>query len=236
LAEGGRWAPEYWRLIARIADYTAKSWRKPSNGIWERDEQRHYVSSKVMSWATLKRALDFADLSGGEGKLRQWRAAMTEIHADVMQHGWSEKLQSFRQHYGEDTLDASTLLVPLIGFLPPDHPRVVATVRRIEQDLTIEGLVHRFRPEKSDLSMVEFEGAFLPCCFWLAAVYALMKRDKDAEAMLARVERLTGGAELFSEEADSRSGELLGNIPMIFSHAEYARAILQLAHRWPTNT
>ena len=90
-------------------------------------------------------------------------------------------------------------------------------------------------PRTSNLSMVEFEGAFLPCCFWLAAVYALMDRDKDADAMLQRVERLTGGSGLFSEEVDSRSGELLGNIPMIFSHAEYARAILQLDKHWPTN-
>ena len=235
LIKGGRWAPEYWRLISRIADYTAKNWRKPSSGIWERDEQRHYVSSKVMSWTTLKRALDFADRSGDNGNLRQWRAAMAEIHDDIMERGWSEELQSFRQHYGADTLDASTLLVPLMGFLEPDHPRVIATVRRIEQDLMVDGLVHRFRPERSDLSMVEFEGAFLPCCFWLAAVYALMNRDRDADAMLRRVEGLTGGSGLFSEEVDSRSGELLGNIPMIFSHAEYARAILQLDRHWPTN-
>jgi GH15 family glucan-1,4-alpha-glucosidase len=235
LIEGGRWAPEYWQLIRRIADYTAKNWRKPSNGIWEGDERRHYVSSKVMSWVTLKRTLDFADRTGDEGDLRRWRAAMTEIHADVMKCGWSEELQAFRRHYDADTLDASTLLVPLMGFLKPDHPRVVATVRRIEQDLMADGLVHRFRPENSDLSIVEFEGAFLPCCFWLAAVYALMKRDQDAEAVLRRVEQLIGDSGLFSEEADSRSGELLGNIPMIFSHAEYARAILQLEQRWPTN-
>ena len=160
---------------------------------------------------------------------------MVDIHDDVMRRGWSHQLQSFRQHYGADTLDASTLLVPLMGFLEPDHPRVVATVQRIERDLMVDGLLHRFRPEKSDLSMVEFEGAFLPCCFWLAAVYALMKRDDDAEAILRRVERLTGGGGLFSEEVDSRSGELLGNLPMIFSHAEYGRAVLQLAHCWPTN-
>jgi GH15 family glucan-1,4-alpha-glucosidase len=235
LIKGGRWAPEYWRLISRIADYTAKNWHKPSSGIWERDKQRHYVSSKVMSWTTLKRALDFADRSGDNGNLRQWRAAMAEIHDDVMERGWSDELQAFRQHYDADTLDASTLLIPLMGFLEPNHPKVVATVQRIEQDLTVDGLVYRFRPENNDLSMVEFEGAFLPCCFWLAAVYALMNRDRDADAMLRRIEGLTGGSGLFSEEVDSRSGELLGNIPMIFSHAEYVRAILQLDKHWPTD-
>ena len=98
----------------------------------------------------------------------------------------------------------------------------------------IDGLVHRFRPENSDLPMGQFEGAFLPCCFWLAAVYALMGRNEDyCEAMLQRTEKLTGNSGLFAEEADSRSGLLLGNIPMIFSHAEYARAVLQLADTWP---
>ncbi|MGA7260205.1 MAG: glycoside hydrolase family 15 protein, partial [Stellaceae bacterium] len=233
LDQGGRWAPEYWRLIRKIAEYTVKNWRKPSNGIWERDRRRHFVSSKVMSWTTLRRALEFADRIGENGKFRQWRAAMTEIHAEVMARGWSDELQSFRQHYDADTLDASALLIPLMGFLPPTHRRVVATVQRIEAELMIDGLVHRFRPENSDLPMGRFEGAFLPCCFWLAAVYALMGRRDDGKAMLQRVEQLTGDAGLFSEEADSYSRLLLGNIPMIFSHAEYARAVLQLANVWP---
>jgi GH15 family glucan-1,4-alpha-glucosidase len=181
----------------------------------------------------LKRALAFADRTGDDGNLRRWRAAMTEIHADVMERGWSDKLQSFRQHYDADTLDASALLIPLMGFLEPNHPRVVATVRAIEEKLMIDGLVHRFRPDNSDLTMGRFEGAFLPCCFWLAAVYALIERRADAEAMLRRVERLSGGTGLFSEEADSGSGEMLGNVPMIFSHAEYIRAALQLAGLWP---
>ena len=233
LLQGGRWAPEYWRLIRRIADYTVKNWRKPSNGIWERNERRHFVSSKVMSWTTLKRALEFADRTGADGSLREWRATMIEIHADVMEHGWSDRLQAFRQHYQEDTLDASTLLIPLMGFLKPTHPRVVATVQRIEQDLMIDGLVYRFHPEKTELPIGKFEGAFLPCCFWLAAVYALLGRCDDTEAMLSRVENLTGETQLLSEEADSASGVLLGNVPMIFSHAEYARAVLQLANLWP---
>ncbi len=233
LERGGRWAPEYWRLIREIVGYTVQNWRKPSNGIWERDRRQQFVSSKVMSWTTLKRALEFADRTGESGKFRQWRAAMTEIHAEVMERGWSGELQSFRQHYDADTLDASTLLIPLMGFLPANHPRVAATVQRIETELMIDGLVHRFRPENSDLPMGRFEGAFLPCCFWLAAVYALMGRREDGEAMLQRIEQLTGPPGLFSEEADVASRLLLGNMPMIFSHAEYARAVLQLADVWP---
>jgi GH15 family glucan-1,4-alpha-glucosidase len=124
-----------------------------------------------MSWTTLKRALEFADRTGDSGNFRQWRAAMTEIHADVMERGWSDELQSFRQHYDADSLDASALLVPLMGFLPPTHQRVAATIERIEAELMMGGLVHRFRPENSELPMGQFEGAFLPCCCWLAAVY-----------------------------------------------------------------
>jgi alpha,alpha-trehalase len=237
LDRGGRWQPEYWSVISRIADYTARNWRKRSNGIWERQDRRHFVSSKVMSWTTLKRALEFADRTGADGNLRQWRRILVKIHDEVMERGWSEKLQAFRQHYDADALDASTLLIPLMGFLPPDHPRVVATVERIEQNLMLDGLIYRFRPQESgnDLPMGRFEGAFLPCCFWLAAVYALMGRRGDAEAMLKRVEALAGGSGLFSEEADGGSGMLLGNIPMIFSHAEYARAWLHLAGAWPVN-
>ena len=122
LDQGGRWAPEYWRLIREIADYTARNWRKPSNGIWERDRRRHYVSSKVMSWTTLKRALEFADRTGENGKFRQWRAVMTEIHADVMERGWSDELQSFRQHYDADTLDASDIADPAYGISAADPP------------------------------------------------------------------------------------------------------------------
>jgi GH15 family glucan-1,4-alpha-glucosidase len=233
LDKGGRWAPEYWRLISRVADFTARNWHKPSDGLWERNQRRHFVSSKVMSWTTLKRALEFAERTGDDGNLRRWRAAMIAIHADVMERGWSSRLQSFRQHYDADSLDASTLLIPLMGFLEPSHPRVVATVRRIEENLMVDGLVYRFRPETKDLPMGRFEGAFLPCCFWLAAVYALMGRRAEGAAMLRRVEAFTGGSGLFSEEVDGGSSEMLGNVPMIFSHAEYVRAALQLADLWP---
>lgn len=235
LLQGGRWRPEYGWVIRRIADYTVRNWRKPSNGIWERERRRHFVSSKVMSWTTLARALAFADMTGEDANLRLWRKTMTEIHAEVMERGWSDELQCFRQRYDADALDASSLLIPLMGFLSPDHPRVTATVQRIEQQLMMDGLVYRFRPEElgEALPMGRFEGAFLPCCFWLAAVYAMIGRRSDAEAMLGRVENLAGELGLFSEEADVGSGLLLGNIPMIFSHAEYARAVLQLAEIWP---
>jgi len=168
LQQGGAWKPEYWTLVRRIADYTAENWRQPDNGIWELGEQRHYVSSKVMSWVTLERATRIADELASDAAAAHWRSAMDEIHADVMTRGWSERRQSFRQHYDGDALDASALLIPLMKFLPAEHPRVVATINRIASDLTIDGLVYRFDPrDQPDAikTLGELEGAFLPCTF-----------------------------------------------------------------------
>ena len=190
-----------------------------------------------MSWTTRARALALADRLGENGNIRQWQRALAEIRAEIMERGWSRSLQSFRQHYDADTIDDSTLLIPLMGFLGPEDPHVVATVQRIEQDLTIDGMVYRFQPDglsgADDLPMGQFEDAFLPCCFWLAAVYAMMGRRNGAEAMLRRIDALGSGLGLFSEQADGSSRLLIGNFPMVFSHAEYVRAVLQLDDLWP---
>ena len=142
-----------------------------------------------MSWTTLKRALEFADRTGDNGNLRQWRPAMTEIHAEVMERGWSGELQSFRQHYDADTLDASTLLIPLMGFLEPSHPRVAATVRRIEQDLTIDGLVYRFRPGKK-----RFADGPVRRCFSAVLLLAGCGLRADGAARRCRCDAAAGRA------------------------------------------
>jgi GH15 family glucan-1,4-alpha-glucosidase len=229
LDHGGEWTAEHWEMTRRAADYTAANWRQPDSGIWEQVEERHFVSSKVMSWVALDRAVRIAARTGHGAETDGWREAMETIHAEVLTRGWSEARQSFRQSYETDDPDASALLIPLVGFLPIDHPYVTATVERIRAELTIDGLVHRYIPPPGCPPLSQYEGAFLPCTFWLATVLAMMGREEEARAILEQVEAIAGETCLFAEEIDAGSRALLGNMPLLFSHAEYVRAALQLA-------
>lgn len=233
LQQGGAWKPQYWSMIRRIADYTTGAWHEPGAGIWELGQPRHYVSSKVMAWVTLERSIRIAEKTGAKADLDHWRQVMEQIRAEVLDKGWSEKLQAFRQRYDADALDASALLIPVMGFLPADDARVCATVERIEQQLTVDGLVYRFDPqelpEPSGEPLGEAEGAFLPCTFWMATVLAMLGEDDRAEATIERVETTAGDLGLFAEEMDPRDGSFLGNTPLLFSHAEYLKAVLALA-------
>ena len=238
LEEGGEWHPEHWELIRRAADYTAANWARPDSGIWELPgEQQHYVSSKVMSWVALERAVKIAEKTRHPHATAPWRAAMAAIHAEVLARGWSERLGAFRQRYDADTLDAAALLIPVMDFLPADDPRVLGTVERIEATLAIDGFVHRFvageTPGHEDLPVGAFEGAFLPCTFWLATAYAKAGQPDRAEALLARAEATAGALGLFAEEVDARSGAFRGNYPLLFAQVEYVRTILELAKARP---
>ncbi|HJU04119.1 MAG TPA: glycoside hydrolase family 15 protein, partial [Nitrospiraceae bacterium] len=233
LVHGGEWYEECWQTVRRAAEYTAANWQKPDSGIWELSQLKHYVSSKVMSWVALDRALKIAERIGRLEGTDHWAAARDAIHTEVMERGWSDALRSFRQRYDDDTLDASALLIPVMDFLPATHPRVQATLDAIEEHLTINGLVYRFHPshtlEQDDLLLGEFEGAFLPCTFWLATSFAKAGRLDKAEAIVKRAEQTAGEVGLFAEEVDARSGGFLGNYPLVFSQAEYLRTLLALA-------
>ena len=237
LQVGGTWKPEYWSMIRRLADYTAEAWRVPGHGIWELDEPQHYVSGKVMAWVTLERAVRICEKTGETADLDRWRRAMEEIRAEVLEKGWSEELQAFRQRYGSDALDASVLLMPMMGFLPADDPRMRSTIERIEERLTVDGLVYRFDPQELTEPAIqplgEAEGAFLPCTFWLAGALAILGEDDRAEAILQRVEATSGELGLFAEEMDPKTGAFLGNTPLLFSHAEYLKAVLAIAKSRP---
>jgi GH15 family glucan-1,4-alpha-glucosidase len=149
-----------------------------------------------------------------------------------MEKGWCGEKNAFRQRYGSDALDAASLLIPLMNFLPPDHPRVTGTLAAIERELVVGGLLHRFDPTEtlggSQLPIGEFEGAFLPCVFWHAHALAKAGRCGEAEAILEKCEAIAGQIGLFAEEADARRGIFLGNTPLLFSHVEYARAVMEL--------
>lgn len=237
LQQGGDWRDEYWDLVRDAAEFTAASWQEPESGIWELPEVQHFVSGKVMAWVALDRAVTIAEQVGQTAAVERWRATMDAIHADVMERGWSDRLGAFRQSYDLDTLDASTLLISVFDFLPADHPRVVATIERIEEQLTIDGFVHRFvageTPGHEDLPVGEFEGAFLPCTFWLAVAYVKAGRLEEAEAILDRAEAIAGPLGLFAEEVDVRTGTFLGNTPLVFSQVTYAKAVLEVAKARP---
>ncbi len=234
-ASGGSWHERYWeKLIKPIANYTVRAWREPDSGIWELPVQAHYVSSKVMGWVTLDRAVKIARRTGHASETAQWEHTLRQIHAEVMERGWCEQLGSFIQHYDGRGLDASTLLIPVTGFLPADHPRVLAMVKRIEEALAVGHFVYRFQPDKTPgyqgaPPLGEFEGAFLPCTFWLATTYALQGRAADADDVLSQAERAAGDLLLFAEEIDPRTGSFLGNTPLLFSQMEYVRAIVALS-------
>ncbi|RUL87947.1 glycoside hydrolase family 15 protein [Tautonia sociabilis] len=237
LEQGGRWREEYWRLASRVAQHVARTWTRPDHGIWELDRQRHYVSSKVMAWVALERASRIAERIGREDEAAAWRPVMEAIHAEVMDRGWSEPLGAFRQHYDGEGLDASALLIPVMGFLPADHPRVLATTERIVERLVIDGFVYRFEPRETlgpaAQPLGDHEGSFLPCTFWLATAYAKAGRANDADAVLDRAEGVTGQHGLLAEGFDPLSGAVRGNSPLLFSHVEYVRAVVETAKARP---
>jgi len=231
LDNDGDWTDEHWEMVKRAADYTVANWQKTESGIWESLDAHHYVSGKVMAWVALDRAVTIAERTGRRKETDGWRATMPLIHAEVMERGWRDDRGAFCQHYDTDNLDASALLIPIMGFLPIDHPRVTATIERIVAELTIDGFVHRYHPprDEHDWAVGEYEGAFVPCTFWLATVHALAGRIAEAEGILAAVEAIAGNLRLFAEEVDTRDLSFLGNLPLVFSHAEYIRALLSIA-------
>ena len=232
LDHGGEWEQEFWSLLRRAADFTCAHWQEEDCGVWELTQKAHYVASRVMSWVVLERAVYIAGRTGHAGETDHWREAAAAIHAEVMEKGWCSLKNSFRQRYGSDALDAAGLLIPLMEFLPVDHPRVVGTLAAIERELVVDGLVHRFDPTDTmggkQLPIGEFEGAFLPCVFWHAHALAKAGRCDEAEAILRRCEAVSGETGLFAEEIDAKEETFLGNTPLLFSHVEYVRAVMQL--------
>ena len=229
---GGEWREEFWRLLKRAADFTCAHWQEQDCGVWELPQQADYVASRVMSWVVLERAAHIANETGHAAETDHWRETAAVIHAEVMEKGWCSLKNSFRQRYGSDALDAAALLIPLMEFLPVDHPRVVGTLAAIERELVVDGLVHRFDPTDTmggrQLPIGEFEGAFLPCVFWHAHALAKAGRCEQAEAILAKCEAVAGELGLFAEEIDARKNSFLGNTPLLFSHVEYTRAVVAL--------
>ncbi len=209
------------RFLAGCADAAAVQWRERDQGIWEvRGEPRHFLYSKVMCWVALDRAIRMADFLRVDGpRVAGWAAPRDEIHRTVLSQGWSEQAQAFTQYFGGTDLDASNLMLAIVGFLPADHPRILATIDAIDQHLTDEhGLVYRYRTAGGVDGLAGDEGTFLLCTFWLAQALAMSGQTQRATAVFERAVRFVNDVGLLSEEVDAASGQLLGNFPQAFSH------------------
>ena len=209
-----------WHLQRHIVTFVIDHWRDPDEGIWEiRGPRRHFTHSKVMAWVALDRAVKAVQQFGLKGEEAQWTAVRAEIHEDICRQGFSKTAGTFTQYYGSDDLDASLLMLPLVGFLPATDPRIVATVEKIERELTDEGLVLRYRTKASGHvdGLPPGEGTFLPCSFWLADCLYLMGRTTDAKAYFERLLTLRNDLGLLAEEYDPIAKRQLGNVPQAFS-------------------
>jgi GH15 family glucan-1,4-alpha-glucosidase len=212
-----------------ILSHLEKIWRHPDHGIWEvRAKKQQFTHSKVMAWVAFDRAIRTAEQLQLKAPLDRWRSIRTRIHKEVCRHGFNRKLGSFVQSYGSKQLDASLLLLPLVGFLPADDPRIAGTVRQIEAKLLRDGFVFRYDTRQVDDGLPEGEGAFLPCTFWLADNYKLIGRHAEAEQVLARLLKLRNDVGLLSEEYHVQSRHLVGNFPQAFSHVAMVNTIINL--------
>jgi GH15 family glucan-1,4-alpha-glucosidase len=208
-----------WALQIAFLARLENIWGEPDEGIWEvRGGSKHFTYSKMMAWVAFDRAVKSAETFDLAGPVDRWRAVAAEIHADVCRRGFDHELGSFVQSYGSKQLDASLLLMPSVGFLPPDDWRVRGTVRAIEQRLLVDGLVMRYDTKKTQDGLPPGEGAFLACSFWLVDAYILQKRWHDARSLFDRLLELRNDVGLLGEEYDPRTGRLVGNFPQAFTH------------------
>ncbi|MDQ0820636.1 GH15 family glucan-1,4-alpha-glucosidase [Arthrobacter sp. V4I6] len=210
-------APETRRFLADAADAAAARWQDRDHGIWEvRGERRHYLHSKLLCWVAVDRAIGLAGLLQAEDKVPRWTGTRDRIAASIRAEGWSDAANAYTQSYGSQALDASALMLSIVGFLPPDDPGILATIEAIEQRLTDpRGLVYRYR---SGDGLPGEEGTFLLCTFWLAHALALAGRTERARAVFERAAVFATDLGLLAEEVAPDSGELLGNFPQAFSH------------------
>ncbi|HSE08781.1 MAG TPA: glycoside hydrolase family 15 protein [Nocardioidaceae bacterium] len=208
------------RFLVALADAAAVRWREPDQGIWEvRGDPQHFLYSKVMCWVALDRAIALADVIGDRSRVEDWKRTRDEIFETIVKDGWSDSAGAFTQHFGTDALDASNLMLPIVGFLPATDPRVLATIDAIEERLTDDrGLVYRYRTEEGVDGLAGEEGTFLLCTFWLAQALAMSGQVDRARAVFERAAGFVNDVGLLAEEVDPETGELLGNFPQAFSH------------------
>ena len=221
-----------WDLERELLAHLEKIWRLPDEGIWEvRSAPEHFTYSKVMAWVAYDRAIKSAEMFGLHGEIERWQALREDIHADVCAHGYDAGMNSFVRAYGTKELDASLLLLlPVVGFLPPEDPRIRGTVEAIESRLLSDGLVLRYDTVISEDGLPPGEGVFLACSFWLVDAYLMIGRHDDAERLFERLLSLRNDVGLLSEQYDTRARRMVGNFPQAFSHLALVNSASNLAH------
>jgi GH15 family glucan-1,4-alpha-glucosidase len=218
---------EAWDFQRVLVSHLEEIWTLPDEGIWEvRGGRQHFTYSKIMAWVAVDRTIKSAEAFGLEGPIDHWRKLRAQIHAEVCEKAFNPKLGAFVQSYGSEHLDASALLIPVVGFLPPEDPRVAGTVEAIERKLMTNGFVLRYDTGATKDGLPPGEGAFLACSFWLADAYILLGRRDDARKLFERLLTLCNDLGLLSEEYDPAGKRLLGNFPQAFSHI----ALVNTAH------
>ncbi len=218
-----------WSLQRTLVNDLARSWTRPDHGLWEiRGPQRHFTHSRVMAWVAFDRAVRAVERHGLEGPEDEWRAVRDRVREEVLDKGFDPGRGTFTQHYDTTEVDASLLMIPQVGFLPGDDPRVLGTIAAIEEDLLRDGMLLRYRTETGVDGLAGDENAFIACSFWLVSAYAHAGRTDDAEELMERLLSLTNDVGLLSEEYDVRNGRMAGNFPQAFSHLALVGAAMTL--------
>ena len=221
-----------WELQLELLRHLETIWKEPDHGIWEvRGDRQQFTNSKVMSWVAFDRAVKTAEQFGMQGPVARWRAVRDTIHEEICRSAFDPQIGAFVQSYGSKELDASALLIPLVGFLPPNDKRVLSTLDAIMQQLMVDGLVRRYDTAAGIDGLPPGEGIFIPCSFWLADNLALTGRHDEAEEMFERLLSLRNDVGLLSEEYETRDGRLVGNFPQAFSHIALINTAYLLASR-----
>lgn len=224
-------SPYAWALAKNMVKFLETGWKEPDEGIWEvRGPRRHFTHSKVMAWVAIDRMVKAAKRRGEDGLVEHWRALRDGIHAEVCQGGFDSDRNAFVQYYGGKELDASLLMIPLVGFLPASDARVRGTVSAIVRELLVDGFVQRYTPAQAIDGLPPGEGAFLPCSFWLADNYALLGREREARHLFERLLELRNDVGLLAEEYDPEARRLVGNFPQAFSHVALVNTACNLCH------
>jgi GH15 family glucan-1,4-alpha-glucosidase len=222
-----------WDLLISLMDFLEKHWQEPDEGIWEmRGGRKQFTHSKMMAWLAFRRAVQLVEEFNcpAEDRIERWRRTRDEIHREVCERGYDAKKNAFTQFYGNDALDASLLMMPMLGFLPLDDERLRGTVAAIQRELVVDGFVLRYRPQEEAVDgLPGDEGVFLPCSFWLASCLHLLGEKKDARDLFERLLAVRNDLGLISEEYDPIAKRLLGNFPQAFTHVALVNTALTLA-------